>query len=116
MEIDLSKFLNHKDKDVRELAAKLEKMFAKVDYEAYVSLSVQLSSFFTQYKTNKIDLFNGEDKPIFEMAYKFFNELKPLIELQDYLRAKLTPQEQEKAKIATSLLEQALQESGAIKD
>jgi exonuclease V gamma subunit len=116
MEIDLTKFLNHKDKEVRELALKLQKMFDKVDYEAFVSLSVQLSSFFKQYQQYKIDLFNAEDKPVFEMAYKFFNELKPLIELQDYLRAKLTPQEQEKAKVATSLLEQALQESGAIKE
>jgi hypothetical protein len=116
MEIDLEKVLNHKDKEVRDLAVKLEKMFSKVDYDAFVSLSVQLSSFFKQYQQNKIDLFEANDKPVFEMAYKFFSELKPLIELQDYLRAKLTPQEQEKAKVATSVLEQALQESGAIKE
>ena len=56
MEINLEKFLNHKDKEVRDLAIKLEKMFGKVDYEAFVSLSVQLSSFFKQYQEKKIDL------------------------------------------------------------
>lgn len=108
----LNKLSNHKDPDVKNLVIQVNSMMENHHYESYISLSIQLKNWINQYKKNKIDLFNSEQKPIFEMAYKFYSELKPLLELQDYLKAKLSPEAILEAKKATSALEQVLQESG----
>lgn len=103
-------------KENEELKARIEKIIELPIYQSYLSISVQLENWNKQLQTQKINLFESENKPIFEMAYKYFVEMKPLLELQEYLRSKLTEDEAPKAKQAISALEKALQERGAFKE
>lgn len=98
--------------EITALKAKLELPI----YDSFLTISVQLKNWNTQLKGSEIDLFNADSKPIFEMAYKYFVEMKPLIELQEYLQSKLCEEDITKGKEAVSALEKALQKRGAFKE
>jgi len=73
----------------KRLQKKIAEMVELPMYQSYVSISVQLKNWNKQLQESQIDLFNPENKPVFEMAYKYFVEMKPLLELQEFLKSKL---------------------------
>jgi Zn-dependent M16 (insulinase) family peptidase len=106
--------LKHKDENVRKLSEAYLKILQKPEYESYISLLTQYTNWTKQYQDNKINLFKADDKPIFEIAHKFFTEMKPYIDLLSLLQTKLTTEEVEKAKTAASSYERALQRHGVL--
>lgn len=110
----LKKLAKNKDPDVRELLDQIARLFESPYYAPFVSLLTQKSSWNKQYQSKAMNLFDSEDKPVFEVAHKFFLEMKPYLELEEYLRQKLTPEQQEKAKVAANAFERNLQRRGVL--
>lgn len=108
------KLLTHKEQNVRELAEQFLKIYSKPEYDSFVSLMVQYNNWLAQFKEKQIDLFSVEQKPIFEVAHKFFSEMKPYIDMISYLQSKLTKEEVETAKVAANAYERNLQKRGVI--
>ena len=61
---------------------------------AYISTLTFVNRLCKQIYTQEVDIFDPENKPIFEMAHKFQTELLPYLETLDEIRKKMTPEQQ----------------------
>jgi hypothetical protein len=110
----LKRLSKSKDPDVKALVDQVGKMLESPYYDPFISLLVQKTDWNRQYREKGMNLFDSDDKPVFEVAHKFFLEMKPYLELEEYLRQKLTPEQQEKAKVAANAFERNLQRRGVL--
>ena len=64
---------------------------------SYLSTLTFINKIDKQIKDKDIDIFNAENKPIFEMAHKYQTEKIPYLEQLEWLRNKMSPEQQKEA-------------------
>lgn len=110
----LERLSKSKDADVKELVEQCKVFTQSPYYNPLVSWLVQKADWEKQTRENKINIFKEENKPVFESLRKYFAEMKAMIDLEEFLRTKLTPEKQEEAKEAANAFERSLQRNGML--
>lgn len=108
------KLLTHKDKEVRELAQEYINIQKKPEYPGFVALQGQYNNWLKQYTEKQINLFEVAEKPVFEVAHKFFTEIELYISVLNKLKSKLTEEEKQEAQEAVGAFERSLQRNGIL--
>ena len=109
--IDIEYLKTHKDKKVKDFVSYV----LDSDYfVAYIGSLTQLQKWEADLieKTTSLKSTGDEDMKAFEKYHKFMMTKDELYEKLALFRAKLTPEQVEKAKEATTPMEKILQESG----
>jgi hypothetical protein len=106
-----------KDKRIKELEEELEKFKSSPYVDAYLGLYLTIKRWSGDLKGKHFSISASEedDMKAFEKAHKASLSMKDLFEQLDYLKAKITPIQEENArKEATSIFEKALQSQGSL--
>ena len=106
-----------KDKRIKELEEELEKFKSSPYVDAYLGLYLTIKRWSGDLKDKHFSISSSEedDMKAFEKAHKASLSMKDLFEQLDYLKAKITPIQEENArKEATSIFEKALQSQGSL--
>ena len=82
-----------KDKSVLAYVEYLESKFKSPYYNSYTACKTTIDRWNAQLMKREIDIFDSENKSIFDMAHKFLTEQKPYLEQLEYLSKLITPEE-----------------------
>lgn len=109
--------MDKKDKEIEELKARLEVYEGSPYSNAYIGLYETIDRWSGELKTTNFSIQNtgDDDMKAFEKAHKVATSMKVLFDQLDFLRSKMTPQQQDDVKkVASSIFEKALQSQGEL--
>lgn len=109
--------MDKKDKEIQDLKDRLAVYESSPYSNAYIGLYETIDRWAGELKTTNFSIVATEDDDMkaFEKAHKVATSMKTLFDQLDFLRSKMTPQQQEDVKkVASSIFEKALQSQGGL--